>query len=99
MSARVFVCHLSFSAVLWFDVREAEVCQAAVAAAVHRSIQTLEGYREEENKELITFAATQKQLMEHRTDEDGRQSRFIYMFIYLVTADLTPLSQGLNSLI
>lgn len=51
VSARVFVCHLSFSAVLWFVVREAEVCQAAVTAAVHGSIQTLEGYKEEENKE------------------------------------------------
>lgn len=38
------VCHLSLSAVpaLWLHVREAEVCQAVVAAAVHRSIQTLE---------------------------------------------------------
>lgn len=43
----VCVCHLSLPAVppLWFDVGEAEVCQAVVAAAVHRSIQTLESYQ------------------------------------------------------
>lgn len=42
----VRVCHLSLSAVpaLWFHVGEAEVCQAVVAAAVHRSIQTLESF-------------------------------------------------------
>lgn len=82
VSASVFVCHLSFSAVLWFDVREAEVCQAAVTAAVHRSIQTLEGYKEEENKEsdgLITFGATQKQLMQHRTDESWMSDK-VYLF-------------------
>ncbi len=40
----VCVCHLSLSAIpaLRFHVGEAEVCQAVVAAAVHRSIQTLE---------------------------------------------------------
>lgn len=43
------VCHLSLSAApaLWLNVREAEVGQAVVAAAVHRSIQTLESYRGE----------------------------------------------------
>lgn len=45
-SVRVRVCHLSLSAApaLWFHVREAEVSQAVVAAAVHRSIQTLESF-------------------------------------------------------
>lgn len=43
-SPSLCVCHLSLFAVpaLWLHVREAEVCQAVVAAAIHRSIQTLE---------------------------------------------------------
>lgn len=51
------VCHLSLSVVpaLRFDVGEAEVRQAVVAAAVHRSVQTLEGCRKKETRLAVVF--------------------------------------------
>lgn len=68
----VSVCHLSLCAApaLWLHVREAEVRQAVVAAAVHCSIQTLESCKVKKKKELKKdkFSGRSRQKMYHSSE-------------------------------